>query len=183
MSLSNRRYPILAVALLVFVGLSLSACGFRPLYGQPATSGDQAVTSQLAAVHVDRIRDRVGQMMRTALQRRLNITHGTPALYKLTVTLKESVGKLAIEKNAFATRANLSLAATYQLVRIKDKQVIASGEPRFVASYNILSSEYATLAGQSDARERAVLSLAEDIRGRLAIYFTGPGATSANARP
>jgi hypothetical protein len=49
-----------------------------------------------------------------------------------------------------------------------------------VASYNILTSDYATLAAQTDARKRATDALAEDISRRLAIYFAGPGANAAS---
>lgn len=180
MSSSNRTTRIMTAAALLGVTLVLGACGFRPLYAHnPAggAGGQQSVTA-LAAVKVNVIAEREGQMMRTALQRRLAVRpSGAPARYTLSVKLKEAVRKLAVERNSFATRANLMLTATYSLTRISDGRQLTNGHPRSVASYNILSSQYATLAAQTDARARAIDALADDIHARLASHFTGPGAT------
>lgn len=174
MSLSNRRTrsrTAAAVALMAAT-IVLSACGFRPLYGH--SSANPETVAELAAIEVKPVSDRAGQMMRTALQRRFNINNTTAARYQLYVTLKEQVSKLAVERNAFATRANLRLTATHRLVRTNDGHELFNGTSQAVSSYNILTSDYTTLAGQTDARERAIVILADDIHARLAIYFTGP---------
>jgi LPS-assembly lipoprotein len=41
------------------------------------------------------------------------------------------------------------------------------------SSYNILSSDYANLIAARDAQTKAVRVIAEDIRNRLGVYFTG----------
>ena len=183
MSSSNRRTSAIAVIALLAMSVVLGACGFRPLYGQggPNASTGPGSSAELTAVEVKPIADRAGQMMRTALQRRLGLKGVAPAQYQLSVSLKEGIAKLAVEQNAFATRANLSLTATYQLVRIHDGRQLASGKPRAVASYNILDSDYATLVAEADARERAIETLANDIHARLAIYFSGPGTDEPDA--
>ena len=168
MSLSKFRLSF--VAALVFTGLGLSACGFTPLYGRTGSSAQ--VVGQLATIDVRPIPDRVGQMMRTELKRRLSINRPQgPAQYKLTVTLSEGIAQLAVEQSAFATRANLHLSSSFNLVRTSDGLEVTKGSPSTVASYNILSSDFATQTARADARERAVIGLAQIINQRLSVYF------------
>lgn len=170
MSLSKTSLTL--VAALALTGLGLSACGYTPLYGNNGTNAQ--VVNQLANIDVRPIPDRVGQMMRTELKRGLSIHRPQgPAHYQLTVTLSEGISELAVEQSAFATRANLSLTSTYILVRVADNAEIATGSPSSVASYNILSSDFATQTARADARERAVIGLAQIINQRLAVYFLG----------
>lgn len=153
--------------------LALSACGYRPLYGQNAA--DPQVTQHMAAITVLPMANRNGQMMRTALKRRLAPQGQTQSLYKLDVTLNESLQQLAEQRSGFVTRANLTLTATYRLSNAQSDQLLTEGAAQTVASYNILVSDFATLSAQEDARKRAIESIADDIRTRLAIYFQGPG--------
>lgn len=175
MLLSSYRRCGFTVAALLGAGLVLSACGFTPLYGKPnQTSG---VTAALSSVEVKPIPDRVGQMMRTALKRRLGL--GGPAVkrYQITVQLSETVSELAIEQDTAATRANLALSARYVVSRTADGAELNVGANKMVSSYNILASDYGTVVAKADARKRAVEILADEIHARLAIYFNGPGST------
>ena len=172
MSLSKFRLSF--VAALVLAGLGLSACGYTPLYGRTGNSAQ--VVGQLASIEVRPIPDRVGQMMRTELKRRLSINRPQgPAQYQLSVTLSEGIAELAVEQSAFATRANLNLSSSFRLVRRSDGLEVTSGTPSSVASYNILSSDFATQTARTDARERAVIGLAQIINQRLAVYFLAGG--------
>ena len=171
MSLSRVRNVVAIAAVLLMV----AACGYRPLYGPSSTNA--RVEGQLAGVSIKPIADRVGQMMHTELSRRLN-PGGQAARpsHSLAVTLSESVQHLAVERDTFATRANLTVTARYVLVRTVDSVLVEEGSDSVVASYNLLSSDYATLVAEKDARKRAVGELAEQLRNRIAIYFHGPGA-------
>ena len=175
MLLSKSR--TLASIALVFAGACLSACGYTPLYGR--SSGGAQVVAELSQIDVRPIVDRVGQMMRTELKRGLSPQglRGAPQ-YQLTVTLSESRSELAVEQSAFATRANLTLTSAYRLVRNADSFEILSGTANSVASYNILSSDFATQSAQSNARERAVVNLAQTIRQRLAVHFLSAAGQS-----
>jgi len=166
-----------ALAALLIAGATISACGYRPLYGQNGqSSSTPSVQARLASINVKPIPDRVGQMMRSALTHRLAPRTTTRArAYDISITLSESVATLAVEQSAFATRANLSLSANYVLSRKTDGLPLTSGSIKSVASYNILSSDFATRAAKSDSRSRAVKDVAEILRTRLAIYFQGPG--------
>jgi LPS-assembly lipoprotein len=162
-------------AVVVFAAAAvLAGCGFRPLYGE-SSAGSAA---DLAGIYVDTIPNRAGQKLHNLLLARLN-PRGVPERpdWRLSVSLDESISELAIRRDERATRANLTIAASFTLTPTNPND-----HRRFVAaatstnSYNRLQSDYATLAGEEDARDRALRTLAEEIRLRIAAALENPGA-------
>ncbi|PCI40606.1 MAG: hypothetical protein COB46_06545 [Rhodospirillaceae bacterium] len=159
-----------ALSSVVLASLGLSACGFTPLYGQQNNTAQ--VLAALDSISIARIPDRVGQMMRLELQHRLSPkASGQAAQYKLEVTLSEGIASLAVNQSAFVTRSNLHLTASYQLMRLSDNAIILSGSARTVASYNILSSDFATLTARANARKLAVVDVAKILQTHIAAHF------------
>ena len=160
---------MLGAALLAALVL-LEACGFRPLYGSRETG---AAAAELAAVEIKPISERVGQQLHNLLLDRIN-PRGRPGnpRYILKITLTQGIERLAVRKTAFSTRANLRLTATFSLAPAGGGEALVSGIILAISSYNILNSEFATLTSEKDARSRATGQLAEDIRTRLAVFFT-----------
>jgi LPS-assembly lipoprotein len=169
MSWSRRTARILAAVLAVPAVVALGACGFEPLY---ARTTDDSVTAELAAVQIDPIKDRVGQMLQNKLRDALN-PNGVPAKprYILKVTLTETTQETIIQQTAFAARANLTLNVQFQLSHAKTRGGIYSGATTATSSYSFQTASLGTLAGEKDARERAVADAAEQIRSLLGIYF------------
>ena len=162
------RYGTGAIALLTCVLLA-GGCGFRPVYG----TGPQGETaSALVSIDVEPIADRVGQILHNHLLELLN-PRGKPdrPRYRLSVSLKESIERIAFRKTEVATRANLWLRASFVLHGAEDQRVL-DGLRAVVSSFNILQSDYATLAAERDARERAARQLAEELRVLLAARLT-----------
>ena len=157
----------------LFVVLLLGACGFRSLYGTDAT---RDAPGELATIKVKPIAVRLGQQLHNNLLDLLN-PRGRPAnpRYLLTVRLYQSTQRLAIEKDAFATRANLRLRANFSLEDPDSRETMLTGRILVVSSYNILDSEFATLMAEKDAKARAAREIAHDIRTRLAAFFVGRG--------
>lgn len=156
---------------LIVVCLWLSACGFEPLYGgnQDGYSTDQL----LEFIQVAPIADRTGQLVRIELTNRLTPTSPAPKpLYTLLVTLSESKAGLAVQKDSSTTRANLSISAEFRLIEIGSGRSLTQGNVRSVNSYDILLSDFATLAAEADARERGAKDLADGIVDRLSIYLS-----------
>ncbi|MBL4614423.1 MAG: hypothetical protein JKY27_06070 [Magnetovibrio sp.] len=163
---------------LISVAALQSGCGYRPLYAQNTNVPHTA--QQLNLIEIKPITDRVGQMMRTAVQRRIAPKAQKIAKqYDLQINLTESIATLAVEESAFATRANLHLRAQFQLINKTDRKQLLDGTVKTVSSYNILSSDFATISARKDARKRAVEDLAASLQTRLAIYFNGPGAKTS----
>ena len=158
------------VPVILTCGLLLAGCGFEPLYGER----DQAVATEslLNRVAVPPIENRVGQLARIELTNRLTPTRPAPTpLFTLNVKLGESKTRLAVERDSSATRANLTIDAAFELKRISDGAKLTSGSVRSVNSYDILQSDFATLAAEQNARRRGAKDVADGIIDRLAIYL------------
>ncbi len=152
--------------------LPVAACGFEPLYGNRDAPGD-AVFNDFHQIKIATIPERSGQMLRNELLDRLNY-RGEPSQprYELKVTLKEEQREVLVRSDQLATATDLTLTASYELVDRASNAVLAKGTPRSINRFNVLASPYATLNSAEDARRRAAKQLAEDIRARLAVYFT-----------
>lgn len=148
----------------------LAACGFQPIYGSRGTPGTQIKT---ASIEVGIIKDRHGQQLRNFLLDRIN-PGGTPQSPNYTLTVALTSGKvfLAFKKSQISTRANLNFVAVFNL---KGKNQYLgesfSGTSKITVSYNILSSHFATLIAEENARTRAVKELGTDISNRIAAFI------------
>ena len=171
MSWSRRRVCRAGTGALAVVGLgSAAGCGFQPLYSQP--EADTTVSTDLAAVRIEPLRDRVGQRMHNFLRDRLN-PQGQPVApsYRLQVELSETLSELGVRRDETATRANLRMEASFALRTYGGDQPLFAGRATSTTSYDILDNPFATTVSEGDARERALRELADDIQTRLAVYF------------
>lgn len=173
----HRAAPRLAAACLAAV--CLAACGFEPLYGERAgtpPTGQYAqpegVRGDLAGTRVAMIPDRLGQFLRNALVDRLNPT-GEPErpVYYLMIRLHEEQESVLVRGDETSTATNLRLIADFE---IRDPQgaVLNTGYSRAISRFNTVRSQYANIEGERNARERAARELAEDIRAKLAVFYT-----------
>ena len=149
--------------------LVLAGCGFQPVFG---TSVNGPSAGQLADIGVNRIKDRVGQMLRNELVAGLTPL-GVPARPRLalSVTISEDKRDLGVTKSDIATRANLTLTARFSLASVDGGRVLFSGNTQVISSFNILSADFGTLAAEADARRRGVGELANKIQNRLLAFF------------
>ena len=163
----------LSTAAILALSVALGACGFEPLYG--VRNSD--MPAELAQVRVDVIADRSGQFLRNLLIDRLN-PYGRPdrPLYALEIALDEEREKLSIRKDEIATRANYVVIAQYRLREAGTGRELTRGRARSTNSFNIGQSEFATLSGEADARNRALREIGDEIKIRLGIYFSARGA-------
>jgi LPS-assembly lipoprotein len=149
--------------------LLLSGCGFKSLY---STHGKFDSLTELSAIKISLIPERSGQQIRNELLDLLT-PHGAPQHphYILNVTVSETKNAFAVKKNAFATRADLRLTGNFNLLSSDGRKSLTSGKIFVISSYDIISSDFATLSAEKNARERCILQLSEDIRSQLAVYF------------
>jgi LPS-assembly lipoprotein len=159
------------LALVVVFVTALGGCGFRPLYGK--TVPDKNVPADFSAVAIAPIPDRVGQELRNYLLDMLT-PRGRPRdpVYTLKVRLDEKINDLAIDSSGLATRANLRLDANYALVKDGSGESVVKGTSLAVSSYNLVTADFSNLTAENDARSRAALQIARQIRARLGGYFT-----------
>ncbi|MCE2509544.1 MAG: hypothetical protein J4G10_00955 [Alphaproteobacteria bacterium] len=159
-------------AVLVATLLSLAACGFRPLHGHGGSAASGA-DSELALIKIEPIPDRLGQEFRNALLDRLT-PMGVPSRprYLLRVAATENIQELGIRKDETATRANLRLHVKYTLYDSTTRQPVFRSEKKTVGSYNILESDFATLAAEQDIRSRLIQKISDNIKTSLAIHLS-----------
>ena len=166
----------------VLVCLSAAGCGFRPLYAERADDGaDISVTTELAAIRIEAIPNRIGQEVYNMLRDRLN-PNGRPDAprYVLRVALEENSEILFISDDQTASRVDLTLKANYKLIEAGTDRVITDGASRSTASYDVLSVEYeyATVTSRNAARTRAARLICDEIRTRLALALSNDDGES-----
>lgn len=172
----KRRAGFYLLSALGVAALLVNGCGFQPLYKRGGSS-DEAI---LATVEVARIKDRIGQQLKILLDAGFSPRgRSTRTDYRLTVALTESKTGLAIKKDETATRANLTLRADFKLLALRNPRLgTFAGKALSTNGYNILLSDFATLSAERDARNRALRTLAEEIRLRVAAALRNPRAFS-----
>jgi LPS-assembly lipoprotein len=163
-------------------GTSLSGCGFQPVY-MPTTSGNAGVAQrELAAIHVDLIPDRPGQVLRQALQERLELSdRDTPAQYNLSVSFGISGEGIAIQPDSTVTRIrNIGTANWTLIAQDPGHTRLTSGSARAVDGLNIFDTQYfaADLESETVTR-RLAKQLADQITLQLAAFFRKRAATSS----
>ncbi len=158
-------------ALALMALMTLSACGFQPVYG--TWSGEQSgVPQELAQIGIATIPERNGQILRTYLQQRLAATEQPDSFpYVLRIALEERLIDLGLQPDAVTTRTQVRILARFSLINRSAGQPITSGRARATTSFNILDSELATDVSAQDARERALESVGDEIVQQLALHF------------
>lgn len=148
-----------------------TGCGFQPLYSHGSGNSSQ-VLNQLARIQISPIESRIGQILRNFLQDKLTPS-GVPSspTYRLAISLEETRSDMAILRDSTSTFAKVKMKAQYQLINIETKGVLNSGTVTSTTVFNIVSSEYANINAQKDARRRTVRIISETVKERLALFF------------
>ena len=173
-----------ALLIIIFSGLCLTAtaCGFQPLYSH----SDEVDTLSLGSVKILNIQNRSGQKLRNFLLERMPQNGpNKKKVYSLKVKISESKSSLNIRKDGSATRAILSISAGFVLIHNANGSKF-KGSAWSKSSYNALDSDFATLSAENNARNRALRSIAEEIRLRVAAalknsaVFTKPSLSNSH---
>lgn len=163
----SRRGILVALA-----SAPLAGCGFHPLYGGH-TAGEY--DPRLAAIKVDPIPDRDGQLLALALREKLNPRGVTmPTRYTLSVILTLTLTDLGIQRNATSTRSEINAGASYTL---RGDGINITGSSRTVSAFNLQNDAWAATVAQNDARERAIEDLADAIYMQLSLWSQRQTAT------
>ena len=176
-------------ARLVFGVLCLLGClsalggcgdgGFRPLYGSSLING-AAVTERLATVDIAPIPGRVGQRIRNELifQTTGGGSPSKPPKYRLDIAIRESVTSMLVAVDGNAGNQIFGIDASYSLVRLSDKKVVAHGTSYGRASFDRVSSIFANVSARQNAENRAAETVGREIQTRLLAVFQRPANAS-----
>jgi LPS-assembly lipoprotein len=178
--------PKTLIRLLAVMGLAgLTAGCFQPMYGERAVLGSSApgIIEKMNAVEVAPIDapngtrlSRVGVEVRNGLI--FDMTGGSggaPQGYRLDVKLSSSQLQVIVDINtARPDIQNYGIDASYTLIDLATQKPVVKGQTFARVSYNIPGQQqrFAGDRGLRDAENRAAKVIADNIRNRLASYFT-----------
>jgi len=151
--------------------LLLAGCGFTPMYATPSPgSGKANVVAAMNKIAIRPIPDRSGMKLRQELRERMQPKglQGN-AQYDLDVTLTRTVEELGIRGDATASRANLIISASFYLAEGGTR--VFGDRVQSIVGYNILDDQYATVAAQADAEDRAIRQVGDEIKTRVGVYL------------
>lgn len=144
---------------IAFLALTLTACGFTPLYAGGGSAGN---------INIETIEGRAGHSLRKALAQEL--APGLPGLddrrASLNIILKESIGRLALQPDEAATRTDIIVSAEYVLAYEGNA---LSGKSAAETSFLVPDAPFSDITAQIDATDRAMLILARRIADDLRI--------------
>lgn len=149
--------------------IALSGCGLQPLYSGGSKG---VVATALGSISVDPIEGKSGWLMRNALNDRLRANEGA-ARYRLTVALDDQIDGFGIRADDTVTRERRTLRARYQLVDTSTGETVIDATAGSDAGIDVVSSEYATIAGENSALENLTQRVADQIVTRLSLYARG----------
>ncbi len=158
---------------------ALSGCGFRPLYLPQGGRGGPAARA-LAAVYVPVIPERAGQLLRQALQQRLDgAGTGGRKQFELLASVVVASEGLGILQDSSATRVRLTARGPWSLRQLDPEHtVVARGSSLILDGYNILNQQYFAADLESSAALRRIAeSLADQIVTQVASILTRRAAT------
>lgn len=158
----NRRTIIL-----VWMTLTLSACGFKPVY--EASGSTETLMASLSAVEIAPVPDRLGQIFTNHLIDRIG--GGASPTHRLVVTLKETTRGFGVRSDASVAQEELNVTATMRLVDM-DGETVVEESIRARSAYDVVLSDFANVQQREDTARRLVLDIATRIERRLVLYFS-----------
>jgi len=162
--------PVGRWSALIAAVLLVSACGLQPMY---AGGSQGAVAQGMAAIDVPPIAGKSGWLMHNALVDRLHAA-GSPdrsARYRLDVRLDDKLEGLGLLSNNTVGRERRTLRARYQLVDVATGRVLLDATSGSDAGIDVVSSEYATVAGEDTALENLIRIVADRIVIKLSLQL------------
>ena len=157
----------IAPILLVMI---LPACGLQPLYSGGSKG---AVAATLGTISVVAIEGKNGWLMRNALNDRLGTQNNVSTQFRLVVTLDDRISGFGVRADDTVTRERRTLRARYQLISMATGETVLDATAGSDAGIDVVSSEYATIAGENSALENLTQKVADQIVTRLSIYARG----------
>ena len=148
----------------------LSACGFKPMYGENGAS--PALQDTFSRIQIAPIPERTGQVIRNHLLDSINPYGGSGAPdYILSVVLEQAIEAYGFRSDESTTRESLTLEAMFQLVNTETGDVVFEDLVRSVQSYDIVQSDFANFSTRQDAEARTALQVSDLITARLGMFF------------
>lgn len=153
---------IVVLGIINMVGMSLSGCGFEPLYGKRAAPGLSSLFSTIQIQQPGNNPDNdLNRAVYNALAKTLKL-EGKPR-YRLDVIAGGNKAGVLMDNNSREARTRYMLKVHYSLYDIKEGTIATSGSASSSTSFNVNVSEYANLVALESAEARTAKAVAEKI--------------------
>lgn len=161
------RPSLIRTGLLTVALVSLSACGFQPLYGG-------AGFNRLPGLEVSRGQDRVDYLIEDSLRDFLGDGNSP---YRLTLVNETDQRSLGLSATGIARQYALVITTSYSLTDASGA-VIAEGELEEESLFDAGSDPYTLVSGASNAEEQASEAMAERLVREIAVALRQREATA-----
>jgi len=155
---------LLAASILLFI----AACGFQPIYKTRIDNNEINYEKKLAAIEVRGDKKRIYQKLQNNLIAILNPNKiDVPKEYVLTIKIKKNISITFINPTGSAGRNKVTLEASYELRKINDDEVIASGHASAKDDFDIESRRFANYITEEEIELNLTQLIAQNIRDLL----------------
>ena len=180
--MSSARFRIAARLVAVAALAGLTAGCFQPMYAEHA-DGTPGLRDKLSGIELPPVdkpnaspEARIGVGIRNALAFKLYGTAtGTAPTHKLVLKFQTSRSSLIVSQTTgLPTTENVGIDAQYNLVELATNKSVMTWTTFARTSYDIPGSyqRFSRQRAFRDAEDRAAEQIAENIKTRLAAYFT-----------
>lgn len=148
--------------------LALGGCtNYRPLYGKGPNG--EGVSTALASVSVPEQHLRSAQLIRNEL---LSSMGSATPRFNLILTVTEKTIDVSTLSESNLHRKRFNLVTHYDLVDVSSGKTATAGDSFSNVSYDTIRQPVADLQAASNATERAAQEVGQDLRQRIAAYFS-----------
>lgn len=168
---NKRIWSLIAV---IGIIISLTACGFRPLYTSTGVNGeDKYIQDELSQIFIDEIEGFHGQKMRRQLLSLISPEHEVErGKYRLYVNIGTPIkSELGVKRNNQATRFRLSYNVKYTLYSFPEMSKLKVGSVSKFSSYDVNNSPRSSDVARDVMEDRLLKDIAYDIAIQLSSYF------------
>jgi LPS-assembly lipoprotein len=160
----------------IVLSLSLTGCGYKPLYS--TASDGRGVVDSLSSIAVQETDSRAGQLVRNNLLSSMRPA-GTARQDVFSLSLAPQVvqSTLVDESRPGIQRRRLRLIVSYQLTEMSSGTQVNSGKTFSAVSYDIVHEPVADLEAEANALSRAAQEVGTDIHTRLAAFMASRSST------
>ena len=151
--------------------LTISSCGFRPIYEK----NPQKIYMQeeLAKIKIE-VDDSevIAKELKFSLERYLNPkAKHLKKEYLLKIKLKKEIFSSAIQKNSEVTRYSIKFVVDFELGYLTPYKIIDKGVIKITSSYDTMASEYADYTAEGYSSQNNIREICEELQTRLSMIL------------
>ncbi len=147
--------------------VSLSGCGFAPLYAQTG------LTTNLSQVAIDVPQTRTGYFLEQDLRNGLGGDDASPKAYKLTIKMKENHYSVGYRVDDTSTRSEITSGVSYILEDSATGKTLLANNFSETVTYDTSKSPFTGVISQQNAQQRIATAISQQVQRDLALYFHG----------